>query len=187
MKYLHDDRLAELTQDLTDRQVGGSVSQRILNGRLEAYTMKRGSDDKKYAFKLGEKFVASLENLAEDASVLQKRASKATTTRKRSQSAGVFQESGIASKLIKTQRGRASSFDATRLPPISSLEPLADLPPRSSSAPGIVPSALGDFAAQGTRRLMVGSITVFNAYSICDVFCVLKSHEIISPSNFRPT
>jgi hypothetical protein len=37
MKYLHDDRLAELTTVLTDFCLGGAVSQRVLYGRIEAY------------------------------------------------------------------------------------------------------------------------------------------------------
>jgi hypothetical protein len=145
MKYLHDDRLAELTRALTDCPVGGAVSQRVLHGRLETYTMKRGSDDKKYAFKLGEKFVASLENLAEDVSMIQK------VSRKRSQSAGVFEDATVPEPVPK-RRSRSSSFDATRSR-LRDSDPLANLLPPMYE--GVVPSALGDFAEQGTRRLMV--------------------------------
>jgi hypothetical protein len=147
MKYLHDDRLAELTRALTDCPVGGAVSQRVLHGRLETYTMKRGTDDKKYAFKLGEKFVASLENLAEDVSMIQK------VSRKRSQSAGVFEEVVTTFEPdSKQRRSRSSSFDTTRIE-MKDLDPLANLLPPMYN--GILPSALGDFAEQGTRRLMV--------------------------------
>lgn len=170
MKYLHDDRLAELTTLLTDCPLGGAVSQRVLHGRIEAYIMKRGTVDKKYAFKLGEKYVASLEHLAEDYSSSLQRA-----TRKRSQSAGVFEEALLDSNQqqqapppAKVQRNRASSFDATRselrnrtaaVAVAEAADPqqqeMQQLMRFSSLSGSSVPSALGDFAEQGTRRLMV--------------------------------
>jgi hypothetical protein len=142
MKYLHDDRLAELTQDLTDRAVGGAVSQRVINGRIEAYTMKRGTREKKYAFKLGEKFVASLEHLAQDVSMIQK------ASRKRSFSTGLMEEIEPISK--QESRSRSCSFDISPSPSSRKLLPEIDLSKKAT-----MPSALGDFAAQGTRRLMV--------------------------------
>lgn len=154
MKYLHNDALSELTTFLTDLPLGGEVSQRVIYGRLEAFSMKRGSDDKKYAFKLGEKFVASLENLVTDFGTLKK------ATRKRSQSVGVFEETSMP--LTKLGRNRSCSFDITRkaqntvvtgVQSDSELDKMTDLPDFHRTA--VVPTGLGNFAEQGTRRLMV--------------------------------
>ena len=155
MKYLHNDALSELTTFLTDLPLGGEVSQRVLHGRLEAFSMKRGSDDKKYAFKLGEKFVASLEHLATDVSAMKQ------ATRKRSQSAGVFEETSMP--LAKVGRkNRSCSFDSTHreikaemseMRAKSSLDQITALPDFRSAL--VIPSGLGNFAEQGTRRLMV--------------------------------
>lgn len=151
MKYLHNDALSELTTFLTDLLLGGEVSQRVLYGRLEAFSMKRGSDDKKYAFKLGEKFVASLENFATDLNTLKE------ATRKRSQSAGVFEE--ISTPVAKMgRRHRSSSFDTTRrekkveFSGVKS-DQMKELPDFTKGA--TIPSGLGNFAEQGTRKLMV--------------------------------
>ena len=48
MKYLHDDGLAELTARLTDCPISPSSESRILQGRVEAFTMKRTASDKRY-------------------------------------------------------------------------------------------------------------------------------------------
>lgn len=165
MKYLHNDALSELTTFLTDLPLGGEVSQRVLHGRLEAFSMKRGSDDKKYAFKLGEKFVASLENLATDFSALKQ------ATRKRSQSAGVFEETSMPLAKVG-RRNRSCSFDTTHrelkaelgeVHPGSNLDQTTALPDFSRAV--IIPSGLGNFAEQGTRRLMVSRTqTLQNAF-----------------------
>lgn len=174
MKYLHNDALSELTTFLTDLPLGGEVSQRVLYGRLEAFSMKRGSDDKKYAFKLGEKFVASLENLATDVSTLKK------ATRKRSQSAGVFEE--MSMPLTKLGRNRSCSFDTTRraqkvefsgVQSDSELDQMTELPDFSRAA--IIPSGLGNFAEQGTRRLMVSSTQTLCSSS---AFRILQNEPI---------
>lgn len=155
MKYLHNDALSELTTFLTDLPLGGEISQRILHGRLEAFSMKRGSDDKKYAFKLGEKFVASLETFATDFSALKQ------ATRKRSQSAGVFEE--MSMPLAKVgRRNRSCSFDIAHrelktelntVRPSAKTDQLTELPEFCKAV--VIPSGLGNFAEQGTRRLMV--------------------------------
>jgi len=83
MKFLEDDKLAQLTADLTDAplagcQGGGHSGQyasatnvydgtsRIINGRIEAYTMKRVSSDKKYAHALGEKYLQEMDQAEEE-------------------------------------------------------------------------------------------------------------------------
>ncbi|GFH56015.1 hypothetical protein CTEN210_12491 [Chaetoceros tenuissimus] len=52
MKFLEDDRLAQLTAQLTE----ATICERVINGRIEAFTMKRAGTDKKYAHALGEKY-----------------------------------------------------------------------------------------------------------------------------------
>ena len=188
MKYLHDDNLSELTNVLTECSLGGAVSQRVLHGRIEAYTMKRGSDDKKYAFKLGEKYVQRLEqHLAEENANLQ---THQRIRRKRSQSADLLSGSssrvdedyaggsGLSSSATTTtvlgrstttsileqptklvRRSRASSFDATRsqwrASQLQQQQSQVQAQQQAVRYNSVVPSALGDFAAQGTRRLMV--------------------------------
>jgi len=52
MKYLEDEKLTKLTQELTDVVCGT----RVINGRIEAYTCKRAGSDKKYAHSLAERY-----------------------------------------------------------------------------------------------------------------------------------
>lgn len=73
MKFLEDDKLAQLTADLTDATLvgchGGSAyegTSRIINGRIEAYTMKRVSSDKKYAHALGEAYIKEMDQVEEE-------------------------------------------------------------------------------------------------------------------------
>ena len=92
MKFLEDAKLAQLTADLTDAPLvgchgggshhgghhreGGGVpragtgsqqpTSRILNGRIEAYTTKRVSSDKKYAHALGEKYIREIDQVEEE-------------------------------------------------------------------------------------------------------------------------
>jgi len=53
MKYIDDEKLTQLTHDLTDVLCGSS---RVINGQIESYTMKRCGHDKKYAQGLSDKF-----------------------------------------------------------------------------------------------------------------------------------
>lgn len=79
MKFLEDDKLAQLTADLTDATLvgchGGSRNEgtsRILNGRIEAYTTKRVSSDKKYAHALGEAYIKEIDQVEEEMAKFQK-------------------------------------------------------------------------------------------------------------------
>ena len=54
MKFLENENLAQLTVKLTDAIIG--TGERVINGRIEAFTMKRAGTDKKYAFAMGEKY-----------------------------------------------------------------------------------------------------------------------------------
>jgi hypothetical protein len=87
MKYLEDEKLNQLTSELTDASLGDS---RVINGRIEAFIMKRAGTDKKYAHALGERYVAEME-LAENQLAtyqqLQEHLQQHAAGRKRSQSA----------------------------------------------------------------------------------------------------
>ena len=138
MKYLQDEQLAQWTSALTEVPIGQS---RILHGRLEAYSMKRASSDKKYAASLGEKYVEQIHQDQEWAATLPR------STRKRSQSAGLLEESIVmnvapAAPPPPTKRARSCSFDDSL----------------SKSM-----TALGDFNEQGTRRLMTNLVLTLNA------------------------
>ena len=153
MKYLEDEKLSELTAALSGATVGHS---RVVNGRIEAYTMKRAGSDKKYAQVLGERYVQTLQGMEEQLSSQQH---FQKVHRKRSQSAGLFEEA--ASKRPKAGRSRASSFDATvsKHPKASAATATA-----TTTAPTVsLASALGDFTEQGTRRLMTDLILTLNA------------------------
>jgi hypothetical protein len=54
MKFLENDKLAQLTAQLTEAVVG--TGERVINGRIEAFTMKRAGTDKKYAHDMREKY-----------------------------------------------------------------------------------------------------------------------------------
>ncbi len=58
MKFLENEKLAQLTAQLTDVVVG--TGECVINGRIEAFTMKRAGTDKKLAHELGEKYQAEI-------------------------------------------------------------------------------------------------------------------------------
>ena len=64
MKYLENEKLNQISSDLSDVVLG--ESHRIIDGRIEAYTMKRAGTDKKYAHALGQKYMAEIEDLQEE-------------------------------------------------------------------------------------------------------------------------
>lgn len=149
MKYLEDDKLTFWTSELTDAVLAG----RVINGRIEAFTMKRAGTDKKYAHALGERFVAEMEQreseMADYQEFLQKqkvRNHKSVEARKRSVSVGSHPVAETT-KPVKIQRTRANSLD-------------------EAAAAGIATPALsplGDFHEIGTRRLMTDLILTLNA------------------------
>lgn len=134
MKYLENEKLTELTADLSEVPIGDSA--RVISGRIEAYTMKRAGTDKKYAHELGQKYIAEIEEL-------QQEMAETMVRRKRSASASSVAEA--LPKRPKPNRTRAASMDYFTLD-------RAD--PRTT---------LGDFSEMGTRRLMTDLILTLNA------------------------
>jgi hypothetical protein len=148
MKYLEDDKLTQWTSELTDAVLAG----RVVNGRIEAFTMKRAGTDKKYAHALGEKFVAEMEQRESEMADYQdflykqkmRQQQQANIARKRSVS--FSGQADIRTKPIKIQRTRATSFDESVAPAMAHSH-----------------SPLGDFQEIGTRRLMTDLILTLNA------------------------
>ena len=180
MKYLENDALQQLTAALTDAAVAGHS--RTVNGRLECYSMKRAGNDKKYSKLLGERYVAEMqsrENELQTAYHLQQQETEQARTggRKRSQSAGIFQEataaatatgeateSASSSKYIKQnevtgRRGRSASFD------VGIAESSSSILPSMTAAVSLFAqrTALGDFSELATRKLMTNLILTLNA------------------------
>ncbi len=69
MKFLENDRLAQLTAQLTEAK----ICERVINGRIEAFTMKRAGTDKKFAHALGEKYQHEIDAEETEFSNLQRR------------------------------------------------------------------------------------------------------------------
>mmetsp|Transcript_653 Transcript_653/g.806 ORF Transcript_653/g.806 Transcript_653/m.806 type:complete len:347 (-) Transcript_653:370-1410(-) len=181
MKYLEDEKLTQMTSTLTDAVLGGANC-RVINGRLEAYTMKRAGTEKKYAHALSDRYAHEVEQMDDEFSsyqqYLQRHNGKNVLSisppdksrlsswpqerggrsgRKRSQSVGTHVE---VTKNIK-HRKRASSFDAS---PNKHGLPSALSSKQRGSAPLLLQqSALGDFHDMGTRKLMTDLILTLNA------------------------
>ena len=135
IKYLENEKLTELTAELSDAVVG--QSQRVINGRIEAYTMKRAGNDKKFAHALGQKYIAEIEEM-------QQELAETVERRKRSASAASAREA--AAKKPRPNRRRSQSFDFDfTVDGISSK------------------TTLGDFSEMATRRLMTDLILTLNA------------------------
>jgi hypothetical protein len=132
MKYLENEKLTELTAELSDAVLG--QSHRVINGRIEAYTMKRAGNDKKLAHALGQKYIAEIEELQQELADTVER-------RKRSASAVSVAE---AKRPRPNHRPRSQSFDFM----------LDRISPKTT---------LGDFSELATRRLMTDLILTLNA------------------------
>lgn len=131
MKYLENEKLNELTAELSDAFLG--QSHRVINGRLEAYTMKRAGNDKKFAHALGQKYIAEIEEMQQEL---------AETVERRKRSASVSSVMEAVSKKPRPNRMRSNSFDYM-------LESAK--------------TTLGDFSELATRRLMTDMILTLNS------------------------
>jgi hypothetical protein len=153
MKFMENEKLSEISSELSEAVL--KDSHRLINGRIEAYTMKRAGTDKKYAHALGQKYIAEIEDMQEElaATVERKR-------RRRSNSESIIMtskkskiltsghlgglESPIPSPSNGRPRSRARSFDCT----------LDSFSPKTT---------LGDFSEISTRKLMTDLILTLNA------------------------
>uniref|UniRef100_A0A7S1UYP9 Repressor of RNA polymerase III transcription n=1 Tax=Grammatophora oceanica TaxID=210454 RepID=A0A7S1UYP9_9STRA len=151
MKFLQDDGLQQLTAALT--HAAPSQSRRV-DGRLEAFTMKRTSTEKREAHRLGERFVTELSQQEDDA---------AAEAMKRQRAHSVGDVDLLLSDQTEAQR-------PTKRPRSSSLDSNATSGSRNSiRVPAPVPlyadstSALGDMVDLGARRLFTDLILTLNA------------------------
>jgi hypothetical protein len=197
MKYLEDENLTALTSELTDAALGDS---RVINGRIEAYTMKRAGTDKKYAHALGERYVAEME-LAEN--------QLAALLPTRSQSAGgnleayypPFKQQKIEKTFLPTRSQSAGGKLEAYFPPFKQ-QTIQENRPRTCSFDSInsmdstlaqKKTSLGDFSEMGTRRLMTDLILTLNAsfpdYDFGDVrpthFSHVPMHEAVKSASER--
>lgn len=146
MKYFENEKLAELSSELSEAVLRDS--HRIIDGRIEAYTMKRAGNDKKYAHALGQMYVAEMEDLQDEL------AASVERKRKRSNSESVaiqpmkrVKSDSSAYVKVPSQPGgrvRSQSFDLN----------LDMVSPKTT---------LGDFTEISTRRLMTDLILTLNA------------------------
>jgi hypothetical protein len=147
MKYLENLKLTELSSELSEAVLRDS--HRIIDGRIEAYTMKRAGNDKKYAHALGQMYVAEMEDLQDELAATVERRRKRSNSesvamnvlkRAKSSSGGDDNRPSLAGG----GRVRAQSFDFT----------LDIVSPKTT---------LGDFTEISTRRLMTDLILTLNA------------------------
>jgi len=99
MKFLENGKLADLTAKLTDASVG--VGDRFINGRIEAFTMKRAGTDKKYAHALGEKFQHELDLTLTEIAELRRSIGR---------SVSVGSKGELSKNAISTKRGKRRSL-----------------------------------------------------------------------------
>ena len=146
MKFMENEKLNQISSELSEAVL--KDSHRMIQGRIEAYTMKRAGNDKKFAHALGQKYIAEIEDLQEElaATVERKRRRRSnsesflfTTTKKSKLSLPSTPESTKA----PSKRERAKSFDCTL---------------DSTSK-----TTLGDFSEISTRKLMTDLILTLNA------------------------
>jgi len=165
MKYLENEKLNEISSELSDAVL--KDSQRIIHGRIEAYTMKRAGTDKKYAHALGQKYIAEIEDMQEElaATVERKRRRRSnsesilSTTSKSSTTAGTGTTStspslNKKSKVASSTSGALSNSNGTRSRARSFDCTLGCISPKTT---------LGDFSEISTRKLMTDLILTLNA------------------------
>jgi hypothetical protein len=160
MKYLENERLNTFSSELSDAVLGDS--HRIIRGRIEAYSMKRGGKDKKFAYALGQKYLAEIEDLQEELAATVERA-----TRKRSNSDVSLPVSDSRSFFKRSKSTENATFAGNDGE--SNDVQVSTVQRRRSRSfdfalDGICPkTTLGDFSELSTRRLMTDLILTLNS------------------------
>lgn len=163
MKFLENEKLIELTGQLSEAALGRS--HRIINGRIEAYTMKRAGNDKKFAHTLGQKFIADLEEQQQLLNDL----TQVHASRKAADTAALSEISSSGSSEKPTQGRKRSNSATSFLEAVSKKKPktLNGRRTRSHSVDVTLhnnnKSTLGDISELATRRLMTDLILTLNA------------------------
>lgn len=120
MKFLEDEELSKLTVQLTGAPVG--TGERIIDGRIEAFTMKRAGTDKKVAHELTEKYQHEIQVEEKEFEQIQKKIQKY-----RSESIG---------SVAEVQKRRSSSIERISFSPSSSSSPQKSSPKSRKSGSG---------------------------------------------------
>jgi hypothetical protein len=156
MKFLENEKLSELTAQLSDAVLG--QSHRVIDGRIEAYTMKRAGNDKKFAHTLGQKYIADLEEQQQLLADLTQ-STAATPIAKTS--------TGTSGSTTSSKNRKKRSNSATSVMEALGKKPRHPARIRSQSVDVATLSSnkttLGDFSALATRRLMTDLILTLNA------------------------
>jgi len=119
MKYLENEKLNEISSELSNAVL--KDSHRIIQGRIEAYTMKRAGTDKKYAHALGQKYIAEIEDMQEELAATVERKKKSNMYMNNSNN-------------NKNKRRRSNSCESSFLSTIQSISAKAGTSSTSSSA-----------------------------------------------------
>jgi len=177
MKFLENDKLADLTAKLTDATTG--AGNRFINGRIEAFTMKRAGTDKKVAHKLGEKYQHEIDFVQTEIAELRKSIGR---------SVSVGSKVEALRKVQPRRRGKRRSLSMDSANPVASRNVKSCT--RLRSDPLYVDvnkfanfnysnSALGDFQHTCTRRLMTDLILTLNiSFPDYDFSNVKPSHFV---------
>ena len=169
MKFLEDEKLAHLTTELTDAALG----ERVLHGRIEAFSMKRAGDDKKFAFALDEKLQHEIEVVENEIVQFQKSIRKVRIARRsQSDKTNVEKSKNSNRKVYDGLLKRSPTGSILKSTPIRRILPSSVGLQNSYSK-----SPLGDFHHSCTRRLMTDLILTLNAsFPDYDFSTVRSSH-----------
>jgi len=175
MKYLQDEKLNEISSELSEAVL--KDSHRIIQGRIEAYIMTRSGNDKKYAYALGQKYIAEIEDMHEELAATVERKKRRRSNSESflstlqsitsSSSNGDNSDDNTALNNKKSKVALSSSNTSIT----TSTDTTMNLDGRRSRArsfdctlDSISPkTTLGDFLESSTRKLMTDLILTLNA------------------------
>lgn len=211
MKFLQNEKLAQLTADITDVVVG--TGERVINGRIEAFSMKRAGTDKKLAHELGERYQAEMQVVDSELAqyhntIMGKRRSESigeaeiqtevkkrrnasyikrvrinTTQRGRSNSVGAPMVGIMSKPKEATSRSRSDPYVTKSILKTSSDQRSRSDSFVSNSSVDLLNSPLGDFHDSSTQRLMTDLILTLNtSFPDYDFSNIRPSHFARLPS-----
>jgi hypothetical protein len=175
MKYLENEKLNEISSDLSDVVLG--ESHRIIDGRIEAYTMKRAGTDKKYAHALGQKYMAEIEDLQEEVAATVERRRKRSSSESLAVPSPSKSSSSPPTKRAKSlerndkPKAPTNNKQKTKAAPVptkqdddTKLQGRKRAHSYDFTFDSISPkTTLGNFSELSTRRLMTDLILTLNA------------------------
>lgn len=195
MKFLEDEKLSQLTLQLDNVSIGSG--ERIINGRIEAFIMKRAGTDKKVAIELGEKYQHEIQVQESEFVQIQKKMknlrseSVGSVVEVSSLSSGPSTSSPKKTKVHRKGRRRSQSLGSDVLNGILKNNKRTFSRARSesfnipqTSSPLYSNSPLGDLNDSCTQRLMTDLILTLNlSFPDYDFSSVKPSHFSKLPSS----